>query len=99
MGSVLHFPCDIRYLRYAGRVLAVAVETANWLVLPDEHYVAWLNELRSGKTVGEVLSTLGDGSDRQSFLRLLSAVMARRFAGLDREPAGGWVAGSEVLSI
>ena len=99
VGSVLHFPYDIRYLRYASRVLAVAVETANWLVLPDEHYVAWLNELRSGKTVGEVLSTLSDGSDRQSFLRLLSAVMARRFAGLDSEPAGEWVEGYKMLNI
>lgn len=99
MGSVLHFPCDIRYLHYADRLLAISVETANWIVLPNEHYVVWLNELRSGKTVGEVLSTLGNDSDRQSFLRLLSAIIARRFAGLDSEPKRKWVEGYKMLNI
>lgn len=54
LGSILHFPDEIQYLRYEGRIVAVAVNTANWLVLHTDSEMSFLESLRYGKTVGEV---------------------------------------------
>ena len=44
MGDVLHFPKDIAYLHYEDRIVAVAVETANWIVLPSVSSKGYLEE-------------------------------------------------------
>lgn len=99
MGDVLHFPADIRYIKHRGKTLAVAVETANWLVLTDACAVACLEKLREGKTVGEVLKGLSTAEEQQSYVKLLSAVMARQFAGLDDVPQAEYVQGYKMLNI
>lgn len=65
--DTLHFPSDIQYIPYSGMILAVAVETANWLVLKDDHAKAYLETLREGKTVGEVLSQINGSEERNDF--------------------------------
>lgn len=99
LGSILHFPDDIQYLRYEGRILAVAVNTANWLVLHTDSEMLFLESLRCGKTVGEVMSSLKEATDKQLFLKLLSAIMARRFAGLNGLPEPEYVQGYKMLNI
>lgn len=97
--DTLHFPSDIQYIPYSGMILAVAVETANWLVLKDDHAKAYLETLREGKTVGEVLSQINGSEERNDFLKLLSAIMARQFAGLDETPNPVFVEGYKMLNI
>lgn len=99
MGSVLLFPSDIQYLKYSGRILAVAVDTANWLVLHSDAEVSLLESLRKGSTVGEVLSALVEPAKKQPFLKLLSAIMARQFAGTEEVPQRETVRGYEMLNI
>jgi len=99
LGDILHFPFDIQYILYSGVILAVAVETANWLVLKDEHVKAYLEALREGKTVGEVLNQIDGDKERNVFLKLLSAIMARQFAGLDEAPDPVFVEGYKMLNI
>ena len=99
LGDTLLFPSDIQYIPYSGVILAVAVETANWLVLKDEHVMEFLEALREGKTVGEVLSQINGGDERNVFLKLLSAIMARQFAGLDKVPNPVFVQGYKMLNI
>lgn len=97
--SILHFPENIQYLKYEGKILAVAVNTANWLVLRTESEKCFLESLRQRKAVGEVLSSLHDTADKQLFLSLLSAIMARKFAGLYEVPNTEFVQGYKKLNI
>lgn len=99
LGSILHFPDVIQYLRYDGRIVAVAVNTANWLVLHTDKELSFLESLRCEKTVGEVLSSVQEATEKQLFLKLLSAIMARRFAGLDEVPVPEYVQGYKMLNI
>lgn len=99
LGSILHFPDVIQYLRYDGRIVAVAVNTANWLVLHTDKELSFLESLRCEKTVGEVLSSVQEATEKQLFLKLLSAIMARRFAGFDEVPMPEYVQGYKMLNI
>ncbi|UKK67544.1 radical SAM protein [Prevotella communis] len=99
LGDRLHFPSDIQYIPYSGKILAIAVETANWLVLPDNRTKDFLQSLREGETIGEVLGRIGNGDDKKAFLKLLSAIMARQFAGLDEIPSPSFVQGYKMLNI
>lgn len=99
VGDVLHFPVDIQYLNYEGRTIAVAVETANWLVLPNDRCVDYMEDLRSGNSVGEVFGHIHDASEKRQFIKLLSAIMARQFAGLDDVPKLELIQGYKMLNI
>lgn len=99
LGDILHFPSDIQYIPYSGVILAIALETANWLVLKDKHSKEYLEALREGKTVGEVLNQIKSSDERNVFLKLLSAIMARQFAGLDKVPNPIFVEGYKMLNI
>ena len=99
MVDVLHFPKDIAYLRYEDRTMAVAVETANWIVLPSVSSKGYLEELRAGKTIGAVMGQIEDAGEKRLFLKLLTAIMARQFAGLDEVPEPEYVAGHKMLNI
>ncbi len=93
------FPSDIQYLSYSDKLLAVAVETANWLVLPDSRAKEFLEELRNGKSIGAILGKPLDDDNRKVFLKLLSAIMARQFGGLDSVPIPEYVQGYKMLNI
>ena len=95
----MHFPADIRYIKYKGKTLAVAVENANWLVLGDDCAVESLKRLREGKMVGEVLKSLSTAEEQKEYVKLLSAIMARQFAGLDAAPQPEFVQGYKMLNI
>ena len=99
LGDILHFPQDIEYLSYEGRLLAVAVETANWLILPGKSSQRYLEDLRAGKTVGDVLSHIQNAAEKKIFIQLLTAIMARQFAGLDEVHEPEYVAGHKMLNI
>lgn len=99
MGDVLHFPADIRYIKYQGKTLAVAVDAANWLVLVDDCAVACLEKLREGLTIGEVMNGLSSAEEQKAFVKLLSAIMARQFAGLEEAPQAEFVQGYKMLNI
>lgn len=99
MGDVLYFPADIQYIEYNGKKLAVAVDTANWLVLEGSCSVACLEELREGKTVGEVMKGLSSAEEQKAYVKLLSAIMARQFAGLEEAPHPEFVQGYKMLNI
>lgn len=98
-GDILYFPKDIQYIHYSGRTIAVAVETANWLILPSDSCVEYLDDLRSGNTVGKVLGQIKDDSERRNLIRLLSAIMARQFAGLGNVPEPEFVQGYKMLNV
>lgn len=99
MGDVLHFPKDMAYLHYEDRIVAVAVETANWIVLPSVSSKGYLEELCAGKTVGEVMGQIENAGEKRLFLKLLTAIMARQFAGLDGVPVAEHVQGHKMLNI
>lgn len=99
LGDRLYFPSDIQYLTYSGKILAIAVETANWLVLTDNRTKDYLESLRQGKTIGEVLDSIGPDDDKKAVLRLLSAILARQFAGLEDAPNPEFVQGHKMLNI
>lgn len=99
LGDRLYFPSDIQYLTYTNKILAIAVETANWLVLLDNCAKDLLESLREGKTIGEVLGGIENDNDKKAFLKLLSAIMARQFAGLDNVPTPEFVQGYKMLNI
>lgn len=99
MGDVLHFPADIQFIKHRGKTLAVAVETANWLVLDNACALACLKQLYNGKTVGEVMKSISSTEEQKIYVKLLSAIMARQFAGLDTAPNPEFVQGHKMLNI
>lgn len=99
MGDKLHFPSDIQYIPYDNVILAVAVDIANWIVLKDENSKQSLESLRSGETVGDVLSRIQGEDGKASYVKLLSAIMARQFAGLDAAPVPDYLQGYKMLNI
>lgn len=99
IGDKLYFPSDIQYIFYNDVTLAVAVDTANWIVLKDDISKQYLEALRSGETVGEVLSHCQRDGEKASYIKLLSAIMARQFAGLDVAPVPNYVQGHKMLNI
>lgn len=98
-GDVLHFPSDIQYLTCYGKILVIAVANANWLVLSNEQCKDYLEDLRKGSTIGEVLSKIAEHEEKKQFIKLLSAIMARQFAGLDEAPKPEYVQGYKMLNI
>lgn len=98
-GDILHFPSDIHYLTYNGKTMAVAVTNANWLVLPNEQCRDYLERLRTSSTIGEILNSLVGSEEKKQFVKLLSAIMARKFAGLDEAPKPEYVQGYKMLNI
>lgn len=99
MGDKLHFPSDIQYIPYGDVILAVAVNTANWIVLKDNISKQCLEALRNGETVGDILNRIQGDDEKASYIKLLSAVMARQLAGLDTVPVPNYVQGYKMLNI
>ena len=98
-GDILHFPSDIQYLNYNGKILAVAVTNANWLVLPNEQSKDYLESLRKNRTIGEILNEIVEPEEKTRLFKLLSAIMARQFAGLEEAPRQAYVQGYKMLNI
>ena len=55
----------------------MAVETANWLILPSDSCVEYLDDLRSGNTVGKVLGQIKDDSERRNLIRSMIDIVCQ----------------------
>ena len=83
--DILHFPEEIVVEKINDFYLVIAVQTANWIVLYNSRQIDFLNMLRSGKCVGDVIETV-DSEEAMGDLKIvLAAIFARKFAGVNGE--------------
>lgn len=78
--DILAFPSEIVWHDVSHeKSLVIAPVTANWIVAYGTAQASWLRRLIDGETIGEVVQSLSE-SEMASFSRLLSGIMARKFA-------------------
>lgn len=83
--SRLYFPTDIVIKEIGGgRYLCVSIKTANWIIVNTSIQIDFLNQLMDGKMIQDVMETINN-EDFPQFLQLLSCIMARRFASLEKD--------------
>lgn len=79
--------------------MIIAVQTANWIVLYNARQMDFLNMLRSGKCVGDIIETV-DSEEAMGDLKIvLAAIFARRFAGVNAEVTKEYLEGYKMLNI
>lgn len=83
----LFFPKDLIVKKVSDVYLVYAIETANWLVLESELQIRLLEELRSGRTIGEVISIADENNSTKDSMQLLSSILARGFASKECVPS------------
>ena len=97
--DILHFPNEIVVEKINNFYLIIAVQTANWIVLYNARQMDFLNMLRSGKCVGDIIETV-DSEEAMGDLKIvLAAIFARRFAGVNAEVAKEYLEGYKMLNI
>lgn len=97
--DILHFPKEIVVEKINKFYLVIAVQTANWIVLYNSRQIDFLNMLRSGKCVGDVIETV-DSEEAMGDLKIvLAAIFARRFAGVNAEVTKEYLEGYKMLNI
>ena len=97
--DILHFPNEIVVEKINNFYLVIAVQTANWIVLYDTMQIDFLNMLRSGKCVGDVIETV-DSEEAMGDLKIvLAAIFARKFAGVNGEVTKEYLEGYKMLNI
>lgn len=97
--DILHFPQEIVVEKVNDFYLVIAVQTANWIVLYNSRQIDFLNMLRSGKCVGDVIETV-DSEDAMGDLKIvLAAIFARKFAGVNGEVTKEYLEGYKMLNI
>lgn len=97
--DILHFPNEIVVEKINNFYLIIAVQTANWIVLYNARQIDFLNMLRSGKCVGDIIETV-DSEEAMGDLKIvLAAIFARRFAGVNAEVAKEYLEGYKMLNI
>ena len=97
--DILHFPNEIVVEKINNFYLVIAVQTANWIVLYNARQMDFLNMLRSGKCVGDIIETV-DSEEAMGDLKIvLAAIFARRFAGVNAEVAKEYLEGYKMLNI
>ena len=82
----LFFPEEIVFRKHDEGWLAVAVPTANWLVLPTDFQRRLLEHLINGETIGEVCQLISSEQQFTELKQLLAAITARSFASTDHVP-------------
>lgn len=95
----LVFPNEVVIERFNGVLLVIGVETANWLVLNSDVQLLFLNKLRGGSTIGEIVDTIENEDDMEAFKSLLAAVFARKFAGVNEKPKTEFLEGYRMLNL
>lgn len=71
----------------------------NWIVLYNSRQIDFLNMLRSGKCVGDVIETV-DSEEAMGDLKIvLAAIFARKFAGVNGEVTKEYLEGYKMLNI
>ena len=97
--DILHFPEEIVVEKVNDFYLVIAVQTANWIVLYNSRQIDFLNMLRSGKCVGDVIETV-DSEEAMGDLKIvLAAIFARKFAGVNGEVTKEYLEGYKMLNI
>lgn len=97
--DILHFPNEIVVEKINNFYLVIAVQTANWIVLYNTRQIDFLNMLRSGKCVGNVIETV-DSEEAMGDLKIvLAAIFARKFAGVNGEITKEYLEGYKMLNI
>ena len=97
--DILHFPEEIVVEKINDFYLVIAVQTANWIVLYNSRQIDFLNMLRSGKCVGDVIETV-DSEEAMGDLKIvLAAIFARKFAGVNGEVTKEYLDGFKMLII
>jgi len=75
LDALLKLPDEVVAYNIDGELLVVSPQDGNWLVISETQFEI-LEQLRSGRTVGEVIST---ASDRRICLSLVKQIIARDF--------------------
>ena len=97
--DILHFPNEIVVEKINNFYLIIAVQTANWIVLYNARQMDFLNKLRSGKCVGDIIETV-DSEEAMGDLKIvLAAIFARKFAGVNGEVTKEYLEGYKMLNI
>ena len=97
--DILHFPNEIVVEKINNFYLVIAVQTANWIILYNARQMDFLNMLRSGKCVGDIIETV-DSEEAMGDLKIvLAAIFARRFAGVNAEVTKEYLEGYKMLNI
>lgn len=97
--DILHFPQEIVVEKVNDFYLVIAVQTANWIVLYNSRQIDFLNMLRSGKCVGDVIETV-DSEEAMGDLKIvLAAIFARKFAGVNGKVTKEYLEGYKMLNI
>lgn len=97
--DILFFPEEIVTEKIANDILVISVTTANWIVLKNEAQLSFLNKLRSGLTVGQVVEEIESEEEMASFKSLLAAIFARKFANVGVLPNKEYLEGYKMLNI
>ncbi len=97
--DILHFPEEIVVEKINDFYLVIAVQTANWIVLYNSRQIDFLNMLRSGKCVGDVIETGGSEEAMGDLKIVLAAIFARKFAGVNGEVTKEYLEGYKMLNI
>lgn len=84
--DVLHFPSKLVYRRCPEGWLVVSPETANWMVLESGAQKDLLDKLIAGESIGDVYLEAAPQGLVSVYKRLLAAISARCFAGVDVIP-------------
>ena len=97
--DILHFPEEIVVEKINDFYLVIAVQTANWIVLYNSRQIDFLNMLRSGKCVGDVIETVDSEAAMGDLKIVLAAIFARKFAGVNGEVTKEYLEGYKMLNI
>ena len=97
--DILHFPKEIVVEKINKFYLVIAVQTANWIVLYNSRQIDFLNMLRSGKCVGDVIETVDSEEVMGDLKIVLAAIFARKFAGVNGEVTREYLEGYKMLNI
>jgi len=82
--DILCFYNNIKYYQVENHILVISPDTANWIVIDSEKEKFMLEKLRKGINIGEIINSLSC-SDKKIFIKLLSKIFSREFAGINKK--------------
>lgn len=97
--DVLLFPKEIAYIKYKSYHLAIAIETANWILLETLFQKEILLNLIQGVSIGRVILSTSSNHKRKQIYNLLTQISAREFAYTEKIPVPKNQAISKFLNI
>lgn len=92
------FSKEISFLSLEEEMVAVSVNTANWIVMRSEFQKMLFLRLVEGETIGEVYSLITSEGQFEEFRQLLAAITARDFARTDHKPEIKLLEGYKMLN-